>query len=67
MIEDRFRKWINLQLDGVYDYSDLNYALTDDDYAEDMWEGFSVYHRQELIELVRQQIRGILKKQQQHP
>lgn len=62
MIEDRFRKWVQFEIDNGYDLEFLHSTLSDDDDADSLWEEFSVYHRQDLIELVREQIKAIWKK-----
>lgn len=62
MIEDRFRKWLILEMDGVYVIDDLKHSLTDKHYAEEMWEDFSRYHRNDFVELVIDQVKALLKK-----
>jgi hypothetical protein len=62
MIENLFHKWLKSEVDVEYDMDDLKSAITDDDWADSLWEEFSIYHRQYFTELVREQVRAILKK-----
>ncbi len=63
MIEDIFRKWVEFELDhGCYGMDDLKSCLDDDDDADVFWDEFEKYHCEGFRELVRQQVKAILKK-----
>ncbi len=63
MIEDVFRKWLIVEIDvGEYESKDLFEILTDEDEAEDVWDRFEMTHRYPLIDLVRTQVKAVLKK-----
>ncbi len=62
MIEDQFRKWAQSELECGYSKEDMSSTLIDDDAAWEWWDDFSKWHRDELVELVRIQIKAILKR-----
>lgn len=62
MIEDRFRKWAQSELECGYSKEDIASTLIDDNAAWQWWDDFSKWHRNELVELVQMQIKSILKK-----
>ena len=61
MIENRFKKWLTSEIDCAYTFEDLVRALSDEDDAMDLWEDFETWHREDFLELVRMQIKSILK------
>ena len=64
MIENAFKKWLERELYGDYDFEDLKEILEDDDFAMDVWDNFETWHRGDVVDLVRQQAKEILKKKQ---
>ena len=62
MIEEYLKKWIQEEIES--EEVGLEYyvaCLTNDDDATDIWKEFAVWHSDELRDLVRVQIRAILK------
>lgn len=63
MIEAKLKKWISEEIeDGVSTPEWFSKALIDDDYAADVWREFASWHRDDLCEIVRQQVKAVLKK-----
>ncbi len=68
MIEDKLKKWIEDEIeDGVSSAECFSRALIDDNHAKSIWSEFASWHREDLVQTVQTQIRGILKKQQHNP
>jgi hypothetical protein len=67
MIEERFAKWLKLEQEaGEFSMDDLRGALFDDDAIELLWADFAKWHREDLVELVREQIKAFMKKGPKH-
>jgi hypothetical protein len=63
MIEAKLKKWIEDEIEHrIVSPACFSKALTDNDYAIDIWREFASWHRDELRESVRRQIKAILKK-----
>lgn len=64
MIEDKFRKWAESELECGFSKKDMSSALIDDGIAWEWWIDFAKWHREDMVELVRIQIKAILKKKE---